>query len=320
MPKSPEKFKPEENDKERINDPELAEGMAYAEKPYRDESIRRKSETQARYNFIHSDEYREHLRKLEEESLELLNDYANSLDEVIKEKIAREEAWKKEPEVLRKLGINERHKEIERFRKEEMKFDEEKIQAIKERYKRRFRTYLVWDEQRFNDYVQEMIRSIDETEFSDVEIQRAKDWDEGPIPTGIQKAEDYKRTYLRRAKQESLSEAEATKEAVQVRERAREEAEARLEYGQLHKDFQGEMRHLGWEELKKYNDIRNWLNKSLDEHVRAEDYEEALEYVERLKEIPLFNFASWLKARVELKALEMKDALRRRKEKKETSE
>lgn len=318
MPKPPEQFKPEENDKERINDPELAEGMAYAEKPYRDESIRRKSETQDRYDFIHSDAYREHLRKLEEERLEWLNDYANSLDETIKEKIAREEAWKKEPEILKKLhDLEERHKEIERFRKEEVRFDEEKIQAIKERYKRRFRTYLEWNEQRFNDYVQEMIRSLDESEFNEAETQKAKEWYEGPIPTGIQKAEDYKRTYLRRAKQKPLSETEAIKEGTQVRERAREETEARLEYGQLLKDFQGEMRHLGWEELKKYNDVRNWLNKSLDEHIKSEDYEEALEYVERLKEIPLFNFASWLKAQVELKALELKDRIRKQKEKSE---
>lgn len=149
------------------------------------------------------------------------------------------------------------------------------------------------------------------------EAQRRKEWIEGPIPTGIQKAEDYERTYLRRAKQEPLNETEAQKEAAQVRERAREKTEARLEYGQLLKDFQGEMRHLGWEELKKYNDVRNWLNKSLDEHIKSEDYKEALEYVERLKEIPLFNFASYLKAQVELKALELRDLIRRRKEKSE---
>ena len=72
---------------------------------------------------------------------------------------------------------------------------------------------------------------------------------------------------------------------------------------------------MGWEELKEYNDVRNWLNKSLDEHVKAEDYEEALEYIERLKEVPIFNFASWLKAQVELKVLELKDRIQKQKEK-----
>lgn len=116
---------------------------------------------------------------------------------------------------------------------------------------------------------------------------------------------------MRRSKQQALSETEAAKEAAQARERAREEIEARLEYGQLLKDFQEKIRHLGWDELKKYNDVRNWLNKSIDEHVKSEDYEEALEHVEQLKEIPLFNFASWLKAKIELKALKIKDRIRK---------
>jgi len=269
MTKSPEQFKPEENAKERINDPELTEGMAYAEKPYRDESISRAQEAQEEIDYIHSDKYREERRQIENQD------------------------------------IGERLE----------KYDEAKRQQIRERFQRRFGRELGISDEELDVLVQET-RNIRDQWWIE-EAQRRKEWIEGPIPTGIQKAEDYKRTYLRRAKQKPLNEVEAQKESAQVRERAREETEARLEYGQLLKDFQGEMRHLGWEELKEYNDVRNWLSKSLDEHIKSEDYEEALEYVERLKEIPLFNFASWLKAQVELKALELKDLIRRRKEKSE---
>lgn len=267
MPKSPEQFKPEENDKECVNDSDLAEGMAYAEKPYRDESIRRAQEAQQEHDYIYSDEYRKKRPLLE-------NQY-------IKERIE--------------------------------KYDETKRRQIRERFRQRFGQELGISNEGLDASVQET-RDIREQWWIEG-AQRRKEWIKGPIPTGIQKAEDYKRTHSRRAKQKPWSEGEALKEAAQVRERAREEVEARLEYGQLVKDYQEKMRHLGWEELKKYNDVRNWLNKPLDGHVKSEDYEEALEYVERLKEIPLFNFVPWLKARVELKAFELNDWIQRQKEK-----
>lgn len=53
----------------------------------------------------------------------------------------------------------------------------------------------------------------------------------------------------------------------------------------------------------------------MDEHIRPEDYEEALEYIERLKEVPISNFIFWLRAQVELKSLEIKAWIRRQKEK-----
>ncbi len=269
MSKWPEQLKPEENNKERINDSELAEGMAHAEKPYRDESISRAQAEQEEHEYVHSDEYREERRAIE-------NRY------------------------------NEAHLG---------RYNEVKRQQIRERFQRRFGRELGIGDEELDEMVRYTRDIVDERWIA--EAQRRKEWIEGPIPTGSQKMEDYKRTYLRRAKQKPLSEEEALKEATQVRERAREETEASLEYGELLKDFQGEMRYLGWKELKEYNDIRNWLNKSLDEHVRAEDYEEALEHIERLKEIPIFNFASWLRAKVELKALELKDLARRKKEKPE---
>ena len=269
MPTSPEHFNPKGSDKERVDDPILAEGMANAEKPYRDESIRRAQEAQRGHDYVHSDEYREERRHIENQDTE--------------ERL-------------------EKHTETKR-------------QQIRERFQRRFGRELGISDEQLDVLVQETRNLVDQRWIN--EAQRRKEWIEGPIPTGIQKAEDYKRTYLRRAKQEPLSEPEALKEASRVRERAREEAEARLQYGELLKDFQGEMRYLGWEELKRYNDVRNWLNKPLDEHIKAEDYEEALEYVERLKEIPLFNFASWLRAQVELRALELKDQIRKQKEKSE---
>lgn len=272
MTKSPEQFRPEENDKERINDSGLAEGIAYAEKPYRDTSIRRAQEAQQEHGYVHSDEYREERRQIENQDIE------------------------------------------ERLENE--KYNETKRQQIRERFQRRFGRELGISDKELDALVQET-KNIVEQRWLD-EAQRRKEWIEGPIPTGIQKAEDYKRTYLRRAKQKPLSEPEAFKEASQVKERAREEAEARLQYGELLKDFQGEMRHLGWEELKQYNNVRNWLNKSLGEHIKSEDYEEALEYVRRLKEVPIFNFASWLKAQVELKVLELKDRIRKQKEKSES--
>lgn len=247
MSESPKQFKPENKDKERIHDQDLAEGMAYAEKPYRDTSIRRAQEEQKRHEYVHSDEYREERRQIENQDIE-----------------------------RRERGISDTELDV---------------------------------------LVQETRNIVDQRWLD--EAQRRKELIEGPIPTGIQKAEDYKRTYLRRAKQKPLSESEALSEASQVRERAREEAEARLQYGELLEDFQGEMRHLGWEELKKYNDVRNWLKKPIDEHIKSEDYEDALEYVERLKEIPLFNFAAWLKAQVKLKMLEIKAQIRKQKEKSE---
>ncbi len=269
MPRSPEQFKPEENDKERVDDPTLAEGMANAEKPYRDESIRRAQKAQQEHDYVHSDEYREECRHIENQDTE--------------ERL-------------------EKHNETKR-------------QQIRERFQRRFGRELGISDEQLDALVQETRNIVDQRWLD--EAQRRKEWIEGPIPTGIQKAEDYKRTYLRRAKQKPLSEPEALKEASQVKERAREEAEARLQYGELLKDFQGEMRHLGWEELKQYNDVRNFLNKPLDEHIKPEDYEEALEHIERLKEVPIFNFTSWLRAQVELKSLELKAWIRKRKEKSE---
>ena len=267
MFKSPEQFKPKKNDKELINDPELAKGMANAEKPYRDISISRAQEAQQKHDYVHSDEYREERRQIENQ------------------------------DIYERL---EKHNEIKR-------------QQIRERFQRSFGRELGISDKELDALVQKTRNIIDQCWID--EAQRRKECIEEPISTGIQKAEDYKKTYLRRAKQKPLSEPEVLKEASQVKERAREKAEARLRYGELLKDFQGEMRHLGWEELKEYNDVRNWLNKSLDEHVKAEDYEEALEYIERLKEVPIFNFASWLKAQVELKVLELKDRIQKQKEK-----
>jgi len=267
MSKSKEQFKPEENKEDRVDNSELSEGMAYAEEPYRDESIRRAKAEQQGHEHIHSDGYREERRAIENQDTE------------------------------------------ERLEK----YDEARRQQLRERFQRRFGRELGISDEELDELVKQT-RNIEDEHWI-AEAQKRKELIEGPIPTGSQKAEDYKRTYLRRAKSKPLSKEEAVKEAMRVRERAREEAKARLEYGKLVKDFQGEMRHFGWEELTQYNETRNWLNKPLDEHVKSEDYEEALEYVERLKEIPLFNLASWLQAQVELKALEIKDLIRRQKEK-----
>ena len=242
MNKSPDQFTPGENDKERIDEPGLAEGMAYAEKSYRDESIRRAEDTKKEIDFINSDKYREERRQSENN--------------------------------VRKVAINDA--ELDKLVTDTRKFREQ-----------------LWDEQ----------------------AQKRKLWIEGPVSTGIEKAEEYKKTHLRRAKQKRLKIVEAAQEATLVKEKAREEAEARLQYGELLKEFREKLKHLGWDEQQKYNDVRNWLNRPLDEHIRKEDYEEALEHVERLKEIPLFNLASWLKAKVELKALEVKNQIRKRKEK-----
>lgn len=307
------------NESERIGDVKLAEGMAYAEKPYRDTSFERKVIDQAHYDFIHSDAYREHLRKIEEARLQTKVSLMNMVDEKIKDRLTREEFWKRGGALLlREVGFDDltkRHAIVERFRKEEMHFDEEKIQEIKRRYLRRFQTYLTWNEERFNEMVERTIKWLDETKFSEEQMGRNKETAEAPIARGIQAAEDFKRTYLRRAKQGRLSEEEALFEGAQVRERAREEAEARLEYGKIFAAMDEASKHLSWEDMVKYNDTRNWLNKPLDQHIKANDYEEALEYVERLKEIPLFNFASWLQAQIELKRLEIKDRLRARKSK-----
>lgn len=300
------------NNNERINDIALAEGMAYAEKPYRDTVLERKADYQARYDFIHSDAYREHLRRIQEEHQKLQASLMNNIDERMKEKMVIEEAWKRNGEALRKMSFEERMEYLDHFRKEEMHFDEEKIQEIKRRYLRRFQAYLTWNEERFNEYVEGTISSLDKSEFSEEQMRKNKEYAEAPLETGFEAAEDFKRTYLRRAGQERLTEEESLREASQVQERAREEAESKLEYGKIFVAMDEASKHLSWEHLARYNDARNWLNKPLDEHIKANDYEQALEYVERLKEIPLFNFASWLQAQVELKGLEIKDAIRKK--------
>ncbi|MBI4085834.1 MAG: hypothetical protein HY433_01155 [Candidatus Liptonbacteria bacterium] len=308
MPELPEK----QNNSERVENPKLAEEMAYIEKPYRDESFERKEETQARYDFIHSDAYREYLRKIQEEHLERLNYRANHLDEIIKERLAREEAWKREREVLEKMDLEERGKEIERFGKEEMEFDEEKIQAIKERYKRFLERYLASSEQRLDELFEEMVRGLDEEEFNEDELREAREYAEGPIPTGIKKAEDYQRTYLRRAKQKPLSEQEALKEGSLVQEQAREQVESLLPYGEMMTPL-GPREEWGWEELTQYNDVRNWVKQPLDEHITSADYDKALEYIERLKEVKPSDLVTWLTARLQLKSLEIKAWLRNKK-------
>jgi len=73
---------------------------------------------------------------------------------------------------------------------------------------------------------------------------------------------------------------------------------------------------LGWDQLQQFNAARNFLNIPLDEHIKAKDYNEALEYIERLKEIPILNLGPWFIAQLEFKALEIKDRLRRRKQRK----
>ena len=266
---SPEQFKPEGDNRARVVDPELAEGMAYAEKPYRDESSHRAETQKQRHDHVHSDAYREERRQIEN------GDWEERL----------------------------------------MRYAETERQEIRERFKKRFGRDVGISDQDLDKLVQETRDIVDQRWVE--EAQKRKEWIEGPIPTGIQRGEDYKRTYLRRAEQVRLSETEALEEASQVKERARNEAEVRLRGGEILNDFQENMRHVGWEELKKYNDIRNWLKKPLDEHVRSEDYEEALEYIERLKEISIFNFAPWLGAQVELKTLMLKDWIRKQKEKSE---
>lgn len=104
MPKSPEQFKPKENDKERINDPDLAEGMTYAEKPYRDESIRRAQEAQQEIDYIHSNEYREERRQIRNQDVE---ERLKKYNEVKRQQI-RERFQQK---FGRELGIND--KELE---------------------------------------------------------------------------------------------------------------------------------------------------------------------------------------------------------------
>lgn len=325
MSKTPEQFNPQVAASERIDDKDLAEGMAYVEKPFRDTTIRRREDNQARYDYIHSDEYREHLRKMEEEQLQMFNDYVDHLDKAIRRKMAsREEGKEYEAEELELSKefpdkhdlLNEMIRRHKGAPEKERVFDEEKIQKIKDRYIRRFKEYLVWNEKRFEQFVKEIItvKDSDEGEFGEEEMKRKKDYENAPIPTGIRKAEDYKRTYLRRAGQKPLTKEEALKEASQVRERARGEGEETLKYAEILEDFHAGRRNEGWEEMMEYNNVRNFLNKPLNEHLRAQDYEEALEYVERLKEIPFFNIASWLEAQVKLKILEIKDYIRRRRD------
>ena len=256
-----------EDEEEKIVDKDLAEGMAYAEKPYRDESIRRKKENQAYYNHTLSDAYREERKAME-----------NS-------------------------GIEER---LERY-------DDTQKQKIRERFQKMTGRELSISDEELNKLVNETRQIVRERWLAETE-ERTK-IEQATVPTGIKKAEDYKRTYIRRFNQQPLPEPEAVKEGALVKERATEEAEAKLKYAELLNNFNADLRHLGWEQLQEYNASRNYLNKPLDEHIQAEDYEEALEHIERLKEVPVSNLGAWLTAQLELKALEVKDWLRRKKEK-----
>jgi hypothetical protein len=255
-----------EDEAGKIVDKNLAEGMAYAEKPYRDESLRRKKENQAEYDYVFSDAYKEDRRAEENAFLDELVDFD---DQVKKQKIL---------------------KRFKKFTGRELSISETKLDRL----------------------VSQTREIVHQRWVANAAERQARE--QAIIPTGIKKAEDYKKTYVRRFNQQPLSGSEAVKEGALVMERAREEAEAKLKYAELLKDFEADLRHLGWEQLQEFNTTRNFLNRPLDKSIKAEDYEEALEHIERLKEVPAFNLSAWFIAQLELKALEIKECLRRRKQ------
>lgn len=254
-----------EDEEGRIIDKDLAEGMAYAEKPYRDETIRRREENQAEHDYVFSDAYKEQRRAQENADLEELVD----LD------------------------------------------DKEKKKKILARFKRFTGRELSISEQKLNQLVEESRRIVQERWEAESAERQARE--NAPIATGIQKAEDYKRIYIRRYNQQPLNEKEAIEEGAIVQERAREEAEAKLRYAELSKNLNADLRHLGWKQLQEFNSARNFLNRPLDENIKAEDYEEALEHIERLKEIPVIYLGGWFVAQLELIALKIKGVRRSRK-------
>lgn len=260
---------------ELIEDIGLAEEMARAEKPYRDTSFDRARANKKELDYFTSNEFREErTAELNEEFQESLA-YLEGLDEPERSKYLEEifhPLYGEGSEVSRKI-----------------------------------------DDERLNTWVNTPI----EVRTTEEEKERRKEWIEGPIPTGIKKAEDVQRTYLRRVKQKPLGEEEASVEASQVRERAREEAEKLRHYRLLAADWDGQLSDVpknkwSWEQLARFNEIRNFLKIPLDKNIKPQDYEEALEYVERLKEEKPSNFSSWLRAKLELKILELKDFVRRK--------
>jgi hypothetical protein len=269
---------------ERIEDTTLAEGMAYAEKPYRDTSLERAQARKEGLEYYSSDEFRE--KRIAE------------LNQEFQETLA----------TLNELSDPERLKCLE---------------DIFELYGRDAVTTGKISDEKMSDWIHAPLKFRTSPE----EVARSKEWIEGPIPTGIQKAEDFKRTYERRARSGRLSEAEALKEAVYIREKAREGAELLMQYHMLSMDWNRELDIIdkswdeilkmdrstwSWEKLKKFNDIRNFLKSPIDTHIKAEDYEEALEYIERLQEDGSSSFVSWLRSRLVLKALALKDFIRRK--------
>ncbi|GEM_PF-3753553 len=239
-----------QNNSERIEDPKLAEEMAYVENPSREVSLDIKKSRQEEYLY---------------------------------EKECFDEEIEELREMHRRGEINDNELE-ERIKKATDDFEEEWNPNSSEGFHGR-------------NYEDDIKRQIS---------------------LGIRHAEDYQRTYLRRAKKGPLSEKEALGEGSLVQERAREEAEDRLLYSEMMTPL-GPREEWGMEELKEYNDIRNWLAKPLDEHISSANYDEALEYIERLKEVPSSDFVTWLTARLQLKALGIKAWLRNKKrEAKET--
>lgn len=268
---------------ERIEDITLAKGMAYAEKPYRDTSFERAQTRKEWLKYYSSDEFREkriaELNKEFQEMLETLDTFSG-------------------PERLEFL---------------------EDIFAL---YGRDSVTTGKISEEKMGDWIHAPLKFRTSPE----ETARSKDWTEGPIPAGIQKAEDFKKTHERRGRSERLSEAEALEEAIHIREKAREGVELLMQYHMLSMDWNRELdvidkswdeilkidkSNWSWEKLKKFNDVRNFLKRPIDTHIKSEDYEEALEYIEHLQEDGSSSFVSWLRSRLVLKALALKDFVRR---------
>ncbi len=269
---------------ERIEDTTLAEGMAYAEKPYRDTSFNRAQSRKEELEYYSSNEFREkRIAELNQEFQETL-------------------------ESLKELRGPERL---------------ECLEDIFELYGRDAVTTGKVGEEQMDLWINNPLRYRTTIEA----VEDSNRWIEAPIATGIQKAEDFKRTYERRARSGRLSEAEALKEAVYIREKSREGAELLMQYHMLSMDWNRELDIIdkswdeilkmdrstwSWEKLKKFNDIRNFLKSPIDTHIKAEDYEEALEYIERLQEDGSSSFVSWLQSRLVLKALTLKDFIRRK--------
>jgi hypothetical protein len=260
-----------EDESGRIVDKDLAEGMAYAEKPYRDESLSRAEQEKEQHSHIYSGTYKEERRVAE-----------NS-------------------EIQERL---EKHDEVTR-------------QKIKDKFKILFGREPSISEKKLDEAIK-LTQQIVEERWQ-AEAQSRQQWIEEPIPTGIQKAEDFKRTYIRRYNQQPLTEEEALKEADLVREKALEEAEAFIQNAKttvvLFQTIRDAYRQWGKgmdpEVNQIYLQMMDKANAEPEKSITPKMYEQALEGIERLKETAVSNLKAWLKAQIELQRLKFKS--RRRK-------